>query len=168
MVHENFSIRTTNGEDLIKSLYEVYPDMFSIKLHHGGYFTSVPGRMYLNGKVNFVDMLDAKNFCLDGLALVMKDLGYDNREPIYYHFLPPERDLNFSIKALEDDDDVLKFMEYVGENKFDIDTYTEHEKHENIDMLKFIKYDDIIKFHPFYNTQVDDTNELENKVEMTM
>nr|GEZ72334.1 transposase, MuDR [Tanacetum cinerariifolium] len=37
-------------------------NLFSIKLHHGGKFTPPPKRMYVGGKVNYVDKIDADLF----------------------------------------------------------------------------------------------------------
>nr|GEV09934.1 O-fucosyltransferase family protein [Tanacetum cinerariifolium] len=37
-------------------------NLFSIKLHHGGKFTPSPKRMYVGGKVNYVDKIDVDLF----------------------------------------------------------------------------------------------------------
>ncbi|GKF40923.1 hypothetical protein Tco_0124265, partial [Tanacetum coccineum] len=36
--------------------------LFSIRLHHGGSFTSSPGRSYINGQTHIVDELDSDEF----------------------------------------------------------------------------------------------------------
>ncbi|GKC70861.1 ribonuclease H-like domain-containing protein [Tanacetum coccineum] len=50
-------------------------NLFSIKLHHGGKFTPSPKRMYVRGKVNYVDNIDVDLFNVDELHMFIQDLG---------------------------------------------------------------------------------------------
>ncbi|KAK9061280.1 hypothetical protein SSX86_018460 [Deinandra increscens subsp. villosa] len=67
-----------------------YASLFTIKLHHGGKFTRFPDRRYVDGKIDHIDMIDIDKFCVHDLDHVMLRLGYNEDEPIYYHFLVPE------------------------------------------------------------------------------
>ena len=81
--------------------------MFTLKLHHGGKFTKFPSRRYANGKVNFVDYVDIDLFSAHDLDEMMEWLGYDGVAKIYYHFMIPDSDLDFGLKALGNDADVM-------------------------------------------------------------
>nr|GEZ62541.1 hypothetical protein [Tanacetum cinerariifolium] len=63
---------TGTTEQLIEQLESTYdnaPNMFSIRIHHGGKFQRYPGRMYVSGRVDIFDMIVALNM------MVLK-LGY--------------------------------------------------------------------------------------------
>ncbi|GJY92578.1 hypothetical protein Tco_0508360 [Tanacetum coccineum] len=52
---------TGTTEQLIEELESTYdnaPNMFSIRIHHGGKFQRYPGRMYVSGRVDIFDMVD--------------------------------------------------------------------------------------------------------------
>ncbi|GKB23655.1 mutator type transposase [Tanacetum coccineum] len=67
-------------------------NLFSIKLHHGGKFTPPPKRMFVGGKVNYVDKIDANLLNVDELHFVD------------HHYLSPFKS---TIEIEELDDDVL-------------------------------------------------------------
>ncbi|GKC18497.1 hypothetical protein Tco_1020647, partial [Tanacetum coccineum] len=52
-------------------------NLFFIKLHYGGKFTPSPKRMYIRGKVNYVDNIDVDLFNVDELHMFIQDLGCD-------------------------------------------------------------------------------------------
>ncbi|KAK1411406.1 hypothetical protein QVD17_37955 [Tagetes erecta] len=110
----------------VDKLYVGYPNMFSIKLHHGGSLTPFPGSTYNGGKVSFIDLVDIEKFSVHELDGIMGELDYPlDEQPIYYHFLVPgETQLDFGLRALGNDKDVLNLSKYVSENKV-IDVYTE-------------------------------------------
>ncbi|KAD6119770.1 hypothetical protein E3N88_11041 [Mikania micrantha] len=74
MVYGNFKIRPSLVEYDIDDLYEWYPSLFSIKIHHSGFLMELPGRLYVNGKINFVDLLNIDNFCIIQLDVLMQDM----------------------------------------------------------------------------------------------
>lgn len=111
---------------IVKIDVDGYPTLFSMRIHHGGYFTDLPGRSYVNGKENIVDVSDIEEFSVYEVDSIMKQLGYNETvEPIYYHFLIPGKDLDVGLEALGNEDDVLNFSKYVANHKL-IELYTEH------------------------------------------
>ncbi|GJS98311.1 retrovirus-related pol polyprotein from transposon TNT 1-94 [Tanacetum coccineum] len=78
-----------------------YHSLFSMRIHHGGYFTDLPRRKYVNGKENIVDASGIEEFSVYEVDSIMKQLGYNETvEPIYYHFLIPRKDLDVGLEAL--------------------------------------------------------------------
>ncbi|GJX69309.1 mutator type transposase [Tanacetum coccineum] len=49
--------------------------LFSISLHHGGSFTSSPGRSYINGQMHIVDELDSDEFSVYEIDSIVEELG---------------------------------------------------------------------------------------------
>ncbi|GJS85939.1 retrovirus-related pol polyprotein from transposon TNT 1-94 [Tanacetum coccineum] len=102
-----------------------YPSLFSMRIHHGGYFTDLPKRKYINGKENIVDVSDIEELSVYEVDSIMKQLGYNEIvEPIYYHFLIPGKDLDVGLEALGNEDDVLNFSKYIANHEL-IELYTE-------------------------------------------
>ncbi|GJR54720.1 hypothetical protein Tco_1405241 [Tanacetum coccineum] len=96
-------------------LTDGYPSLFFMRIHHGGYFTDLPRRKYVNGKENIVDASGIEEFSVYEVDSIMKQLGYNETvEPIYYHFLIPRKDLDVGLEALGNEDDVLNFSKYVA------------------------------------------------------
>nr|KAJ0226076.1 hypothetical protein LSAT_V11C100024470 [Lactuca sativa] len=83
-----------------------YPNIFSIELHHGGSFTKFPNIRYINGQVRYFDVVDIDEFYVHELDLMMRELGYDGTEIMYYHFRLPNEGFDFGLRALSNDDDV--------------------------------------------------------------
>ncbi|KAK9053929.1 hypothetical protein SSX86_025004 [Deinandra increscens subsp. villosa] len=102
-----------------------YDTLFTIKLHHGGKFTKFPSRCYVDGEIDHIDMIDVDKFCVHDLDGVMLRLGYTSKEPIYYHFLQPGKDLDYGLQTLSSDSDVLKMTSFVPQHRV-IFVYTEH------------------------------------------
>ena len=102
-----------------------HPEVFSMKVFHGGTFTPSPNRKYFGGKVQYVDLLDIECFNVDILHSVVKMLKYDPREIMYYHFKIPNKTLDWGLRALACDDDVNNLAQYVKDNKV-IDVFIEH------------------------------------------
>ncbi|KAL8193537.1 hypothetical protein R6Q57_026672 [Mikania cordata] len=71
-------------------------NLFSLKVYHGGRFSKLPGRKYVGGKISFVDMIDSDEFSLHEGS---------------------NRDLDFGLKALRNDMDVIELLKYVSNNK---------------------------------------------------
>ncbi|CAI9261810.1 unnamed protein product [Lactuca saligna] len=106
-------------------VYDGYPTLFTIKLHHGGEFTKFPDVNYIDGTVTYVDMVDIEEFSVHEMDAIMKGLGYSVPPVIYYHFRLPKGDMHFGPRALGNDDDVRNLAQYVKEHKV-IRVYTEH------------------------------------------
>lgn len=100
------------------SMIEHYPNIFSISLHHGGHFINFPGRRYENESHTFVDLLDIEKFSVHEIDSIMEDLGYDgNGKVMYYYFLVPNHDLDFGLRTLGDDNDIINLRQYVAKHK---------------------------------------------------
>nr|KAJ0203893.1 hypothetical protein LSAT_V11C500293290 [Lactuca sativa] len=122
-------IRATMDEIDVARRYAGHPTIFSVRLHHGGQFTKFPGRKYIKGKQNYVDLLDIDTFSIHDIDEIMEELGHiDSDETLlYYHFLRPFGDLDFGLFALGSDQDVHHLGTYVANHKL-IDVYIEHGK----------------------------------------
>ncbi|KAK9048149.1 hypothetical protein SSX86_032888 [Deinandra increscens subsp. villosa] len=108
--------------------YECYanePSIFTFKIFHGGQFIENPGRKYTMGKVDFVDMIDADEFSVHELDLMIQMLGHPKHDLIYYYFKIPSEDLNLGLRPLGNDKDVAELFKYVATNKV-ISIYTKH------------------------------------------
>ncbi|KAK9054930.1 hypothetical protein SSX86_026009 [Deinandra increscens subsp. villosa] len=129
MVDENgdgFFVREALTQTDIDYIYRSgYATLFSIRLHHGGKFTKWPSRTYVKGKIDHIDMVDVDRFCVHDLDDVMLRLGYTTKQPIFYHFLQPGKDLNYGLQPLCGDADVLKMTANVPQHRL-IFMYTEH------------------------------------------
>jgi len=105
---------------------DIYGCYFTITLHHGGRFTNAPGRRYVGGKIDNVDLIDIDKFSVHEVDLMMGMLNYiGGKERIFYHFLIPNTNLDVGLHDLSGDADVLKLAKYVSEHKI-ISVYTEH------------------------------------------
>ncbi|XP_023761954.2 uncharacterized protein LOC111910350 isoform X1 [Lactuca sativa] len=110
----------------VQEVYAGYPNIFSIELHHGGSFTKFPNIRYINGQVRYFDVVDIDEFSVHELDLMMRELGYDGTEIMYYHFRLPNEGFDFGLRALGNDDDVRNLSRYVTHNNKMIKVYTEH------------------------------------------
>nr|KAJ0226385.1 hypothetical protein LSAT_V11C100024700 [Lactuca sativa] len=110
----------------VQEVYDGYSNIFSIELHHGGSFTKFPNIRYINGQVRYFDVVDIDEFSVHELDLMMRELGYDGTEIMYYHFRLPNEGFDFGLRALGNDDDVRNLSRYVTHNNKMIKVYTEH------------------------------------------
>ncbi|GKC36885.1 hypothetical protein Tco_1049269, partial [Tanacetum coccineum] len=62
------------------TVYAGFPNIFSLKIHHGGKFTNRPNRKYVSGKVAFVDMLESKELNIEVLHKIVKMLKYPAKQ----------------------------------------------------------------------------------------
>ncbi|KAK1411976.1 hypothetical protein QVD17_32873 [Tagetes erecta] len=128
---EFFEIRQRLDQVDVDELYGIYETMFSVKIHHGGHFTELPGRVYVDGHENFVDLFDPNKFSVRDLDLVLFKLGYvmdiniTLRNTVYYHYLIPGSDLDLGLQPIGSSYDALNFLEHVGMHKT-INVYIEH------------------------------------------
>ncbi|CAI9288181.1 unnamed protein product [Lactuca saligna] len=80
-----------------KKKMDGYPNIFSIELHRGGSFTKFPNIRYINGQVRYFDVVDIDEFFVHELDLMMRELGYDSTEIMYYHFRLPNEGFDFGL-----------------------------------------------------------------------
>nr|KAJ0220862.1 hypothetical protein LSAT_V11C200092010 [Lactuca sativa] len=76
-------------------------------IHHGGMFIKYPGRRYVVGSIDYVDYVDMDMFSIHELNGMLKEISYNNGEPIYYHFLIPEIEIDYGLLPLGNDSDVV-------------------------------------------------------------
>nr|KAJ0227055.1 hypothetical protein LSAT_V11C100021870 [Lactuca sativa] len=114
------------GENVnVQEVYDGYPNIFSIELHHEGSFTKFPNIRYINGQVRYFDVVNIDEFSVHELDLMMRELGFDGTEIMYYHFRLPNEGFDFGLRALGNDDDMRNLSRYVTYNKM-IKVYIEH------------------------------------------
>ncbi|MFS7944153.1 hypothetical protein Hanom_Chr06g00508721 [Helianthus anomalus] len=86
-----------------------FPNLLTIKLHHKGRFTRFSDRAYVEGDYNFIDLLDEDKFSMHELDCSLDKFGLPSDIERYYHFLVPGENLDFGLRALGSDVDVLDF-----------------------------------------------------------
>ncbi|PWA37725.1 hypothetical protein CTI12_AA580980 [Artemisia annua] len=96
-----------------------------MKVHHGGRFTNMPNRKYISGKVQFVDIVDSELFDVEVINNIVKMLKYDPKQIMYYQFKLPRKSLDWGLRALASDDDIVNMIKYVGKHKV-IEVFIEH------------------------------------------
>nr|GEY11152.1 hypothetical protein [Tanacetum cinerariifolium] len=102
------------------------PNMFSIRIHHGGKFISYPGRMYVSGRVDIFDMVNINLFTVVALNMMVLKLGYTGEsEPMFYNYLRPLTSLDVVLYALACEKDVRCLATLVRSFKL-IEVYIEH------------------------------------------
>ena len=124
-----------------------------MKVHHRGIFTSRPNRNYVNGKVQFVDFVDSECFTVEVVNNIVKMLKYDPQQIMFYHFREPKKNLDWGLRALGCDDDVVSLISYVSKHKV-IEVFIEHNETRVESFYKplFRKTMEI--------KEIDDTNEI--------
>ena len=78
-------------------------ELFSLSMHHGGYFTDNP-RKYMGGKVDVVDNCDPNRWSKTEIEGICRELGYTSVSRIWYKM--PGGDLeraNFHLIVNDDD-----------------------------------------------------------------
>ncbi|GKB95220.1 hypothetical protein Tco_0981357 [Tanacetum coccineum] len=120
---------TGTTEQLIEQLESTYdnaPNMFSIRIHHGGNFQRYPSRMYVSGHVDIFDMVDINLFTVVALNMMVLKLGYiGESEPMFCNYLRPLTSLDEGLYALACEEDVRCMATLVMSFKL-IEAYIEH------------------------------------------
>nr|GEW79529.1 hypothetical protein [Tanacetum cinerariifolium] len=112
-------------EDL-EAAYDNVPNMFSIQIHRGGKFQRYPGRMYVSGRVDILDMVDIDLFTVVALNMMVLKLGYTSKyEPMFYNYLKPLTSLDEGLYVLACEEDVCCLGTLVRSFKL-IEVYIQH------------------------------------------
>ncbi|GJV67268.1 mutator type transposase [Tanacetum coccineum] len=149
MVVPMYRIRERHGVEFDPNVvYAGVRTLFSIRIHHGGSFTSSPGRSYINGQTHIVDELDSDEFSVHEIDSIVEELGNDGHKVMFYHFLKPDSDLDYGLQPLGSDQDVLFMAKYVEEGHKLID---EVEIEEDVEVLN----------NDYFESDSDEENELE-------
>ncbi|GJU69764.1 hypothetical protein Tco_1256023 [Tanacetum coccineum] len=97
-----------------------------MKIHHGGRFTDLPSRKYVDGEVAFVDLIDIEQCKINILDIVMyQSLGYE--EKMFYHYKTPLKSLDIGLRFLASDSDIDEMLKYVDKHRI-IYVYIENDK----------------------------------------
>ncbi|GKB41729.1 hypothetical protein Tco_0886671 [Tanacetum coccineum] len=102
------------------------PNMFSIRIHHGGSFRRYPCRKYVDSHVYIFDMVDIDLFSVIALNMMVLQLGYTGEfEPMFYNYLRPLSTLDEGLYALACKEDVRCLATLVRSFKL-LEVYIEH------------------------------------------
>ncbi|GJU36434.1 hypothetical protein Tco_1184788 [Tanacetum coccineum] len=120
---------TGTTDQLIEDLevaYDNAPNMFSIRIHHGGKFQRYPGLMYVSGHVDIFDMSDIDLFTVVALNMMVLKVGYTGKsKPMFYNYLRPLTSLDEGLYALACEENVHCLATIVRSFKL-IKLYIEH------------------------------------------
>nr|GEU92449.1 reverse transcriptase domain-containing protein [Tanacetum cinerariifolium] len=104
----------------------VAPNIFQIQIHHGGKFQRYPGRIYVSGRVDIIDMVDIDLFTVIAPNMMVLKLGYTCKsEPMFYNYLRLHTSLDEGLYALACEEDVRCLATLVRSFKL-IKVYNEH------------------------------------------
>ena len=93
-------------------------------IHHGGRFTDIPKRKYVDGEVTYVDLIDIKQCKIDILDTIMyQSLGCEGK--LFYHYKLPMKSLDTGLRALTSDSDISEMLKFVHKHRV-IYVYVEH------------------------------------------
>ena len=81
---------------VVCSITEGISGFFTTRVNHGGVFTQFPEKSYVNGTEDHFDFVDVDLFSVHEFEDMLEQLGYVNREKMYYQFLLPEIEFNTS------------------------------------------------------------------------
>ncbi|KAJ0744034.1 putative transposase, MuDR, plant, MULE transposase domain-containing protein [Helianthus annuus] len=101
--------------------YANHPDLFTLKVNHGGDFTDEDDFQYVGGKVDYVDNVSGDMFSIN----ILLAFGYSENDVVVYHFRVPGEDLVLGLRPLGSDSDVLRLISYVEKNKV-LEVYIQH------------------------------------------
>ncbi|GJW58510.1 putative RNA-directed DNA polymerase [Tanacetum coccineum] len=77
------------------------PNMFSIRIHHGGKFQRYPDQVYFSGHQDIFDMVDNDLFTVVALNMMVVKLGYTcESETLFYNYLRPITSVDEMLYAL--------------------------------------------------------------------
>ncbi|KAK1409653.1 hypothetical protein QVD17_36182 [Tagetes erecta] len=111
-------------------LYDIYsqdPTWFTIQLFHGGQFLNLgcPDVRYVNGKENYIDLVDASEFSIYALGQMFRTLGYSDDELVEYWYKTPGLDLEGDFRPILSDNDITTLCGYVESVKL-VEIYVHH------------------------------------------
>ena len=98
-------------------------DLFSIFVHHGGYFTENP-KTYVGGEVDVVDNYDLDKWSKVEIEGICRDFGYTSVSRLWYT-MPSMDQERANFHLVIDDHDAMNMTELVKGHK-EIHVYVEH------------------------------------------
>ena len=98
-------------------------ELFSLFMHHGGYFTDNP-RKHVGGKVDVVDNCDPDKWSKTEIEGICREFGYTSVSGIWYKILGNDLErVNFHL--IVDDDDAMFMTDLVIAHE-EIHVFLEH------------------------------------------
>ncbi|KAI8563942.1 hypothetical protein RHMOL_Rhmol03G0147900 [Rhododendron molle] len=97
--------------------------LFSIKVHHGGEFSTGPNKEYVGGRIDDVDGLDSDLMSLHELDSIAHYLGYG--PPIAFHIRVPGLSLDTGLVTMKSDADVNAMITLLSSSRT-VELYVEH------------------------------------------
>ena len=104
-------------------------ELFSIFVHHGGYFTE-NGRKYVGGTVDVVDNCDLDRCSKVEIKSICRDFGYTSVSRLWHKMPEVDQELP-DFNLIIDDSDAMYQIELVR-GHHDIHVYVEHPIHDPI------------------------------------
>jgi hypothetical protein len=117
--------------------------LFSVQIHHGGYFLGHGNnRSYVGCGSVWLDNVDSDDWCPLFLENLVEDLGYEKqgRMTIYYCVPILSIDRN-GLRLLEDQVDTDAMVNWVGCEKHFFNIYLDHDQ-----SIRAIDWDDVVQF----------------------
>jgi hypothetical protein len=116
----SWRLRSLNDYDqaiVVEQLYEDRPQYFSLKVYHGGFFSSTPDRTYDYGSITFVDFLKVHEFNVSDMDLIYPQFGYGfTPSNLWYYFKTPSGDLDTGLVQLRNVEDSRRLTSHIGVN----------------------------------------------------
>ncbi|GKC94243.1 hypothetical protein Tco_1159685 [Tanacetum coccineum] len=104
---------------------ESYDNLFTLKVHHNGYFTSPPDRRYNNVLVDWFDLVDSEPFSINEYDSLLEDLGFKDDRILFSHFRVRRKSLDEGFAPLMFGEDVLSLLWHVPRD-IEIEVYVEN------------------------------------------
>lgn len=111
--------------DQTKICVKGFPEIFTMKINCGGFFTNKTGRKYMDRRVTSVDNVDIKELCINELKIMLEGVGYDSHEPLFFYFFMLGVPLGFGVVSLINAQHLVTLSIYIVDCK-EIMVYTEH------------------------------------------
>ncbi|PWA66207.1 heavy metal-associated domain, HMA [Artemisia annua] len=99
--------------------------LFTIKIHHGGYFTIPPNRRYRFGDIDYVDLIDCHFFSIQRFVSMLDELGLGVDTKMYTHFRILRESLDDGLVPLMSEEDMVTLLKYVPRFK-ETEVYTKN------------------------------------------
>ncbi|CAI9261079.1 unnamed protein product [Lactuca saligna] len=131
----SWCIRSEMDEIDVDQSYVGHLIMFSIRMHHGGEFTSFPGRKYIRGKQTFVNLLDTDTFFVHDIDEMMEYLGcasVEHEETTFHTYLMSPTHSKVRITEITEPPSCSKrlFLEWHGAPAVDLEDGMDHMEKE--------------------------------------
>lgn len=94
-----------------------YDNYVMLKIHYSDMFTKPPIGKYINSIISCIYDVDTNLFLVHELDEIVRELGYQNGQTLYYNFLYPRLLLRLWLISFRNDQDVPKMVTYVPKHR---------------------------------------------------